>query len=285
MLVTFATGYGQPFDDFVDFERDASDWNYFTFDKNTHTGNIWQIGVPGKSVFDSAYSPVHAIVTDTMHPYPANDTSTFIITHIRPLNAGGNESLQLNFHFKMQTDSLTEFGKVEASTDQGVNWINLMTQDSALQFTWLEPKPVLTGSSNGWQYFSLELRSLTYIFGYSDTLLYRFTFISDSIETGKAGWMLDDFQFIDGWEGIDDNYSDHVVSIVPNPTTGIIKLNFTSERKHNHIQVLNTSGQVVYKTSDYREDYLNLSHLQPGVYFIRYSSENQSYTGKFILVK
>jgi len=44
--------------------------------------NVWQIGKPQKSIFKSAYSIPNAIVTDTINPYPINDTSSFIITHI-----------------------------------------------------------------------------------------------------------------------------------------------------------------------------------------------------------
>jgi len=42
---------------------------------DTQANNIWQVGKPAKSQFNSAYSIPNAIVTDTLHPYPSNITS------------------------------------------------------------------------------------------------------------------------------------------------------------------------------------------------------------------
>src|SRR5680860_1850189 len=49
---------------------------------DTAGGNSWSIGAPDKTVFTSAYSPSNVIVTDTLDPYPMNDTSSFIIKHL-----------------------------------------------------------------------------------------------------------------------------------------------------------------------------------------------------------
>ena len=39
--------------------------------------NIWQIGVPHKTFFNTAYTLPNAIVTDTMNVYPVNNSSAF----------------------------------------------------------------------------------------------------------------------------------------------------------------------------------------------------------------
>ena len=68
-------------------------WYSFSFDDTCHINkieidttsnpnNIWQIGCPNKTEFDSANSFPNCIVTDTANPYPINDTSIFIIKHI-----------------------------------------------------------------------------------------------------------------------------------------------------------------------------------------------------------
>lgn len=41
--------------------------------------NIWQIGKIQKMIPDTAFYPSNAIITDTVHPYPANNYSVFII--------------------------------------------------------------------------------------------------------------------------------------------------------------------------------------------------------------
>src|SRR5690349_9118432 len=62
-------------------------WNFDVADTTTskilfdttHLNNIWQIGKPQKTAFDSAYSPLNVLVTDTINTYPINDTSIFTI--------------------------------------------------------------------------------------------------------------------------------------------------------------------------------------------------------------
>jgi hypothetical protein len=276
--------YGQ-FQYIIDFDSPWSENNHIIIDTISNPNNLWQIGVPNKPVFDSAYSITHALVTDTLNSYPINDTSSFILKHIRQGELGGNESLQLNFWFKMNTDSLSDYGKVEASIDNGITWVNLMTEDTTYYLQWIEPKPVLTGNSNGWQHFALELNMLTYELGYSDTLLYRFTFISDSIQTNKDGWMIDDFLLADWWEGIEDNNSKESLLMYPNPTSGIIYINEENFARDNHISIINNIGQVVFETTLNEKQNLDIRSLQNGVYVIIYEVEGNRQTDKIILSK
>ena len=52
------------------------------------TNSVWQIGPPNKEVhFKSASTVPNVIVTDTINPYPINDTSRF---QIKILNEWGN---------------------------------------------------------------------------------------------------------------------------------------------------------------------------------------------------
>lgn len=268
----------------IDFDSPYSENNHIIIDTVTNPNNIWQIGIPDKTVFDSAYSLTHAIVTDTLNYYPVNDTSYFILKHIRPGNQGGNESLQLNFWFKFNSDTLTDYGMVEASIDNGLSWINLLTDDVTYNLQWLEPKPVLTGNSNGWEHFALELNMLTYELGYSDTLLYRFTFISDSVQTNKDGWMLDDFQLADWWEGIEEYSNSNLINIYPNPTKGEISIENNNEQTQNYnIEIVDISGKTILK-KDIQLNKLRLD-LPNGLYFIKLSSEENIYMKRLIIEK
>lgn len=53
---------------FIDFDSPYSENNHIIIDTVLNPDNIWQIGVPYKTVFDSAYSLTHAIVTGTLTP-------------------------------------------------------------------------------------------------------------------------------------------------------------------------------------------------------------------------
>lgn len=206
-----------------------------------------------------------------MNPYPINDTSSFIIQHIRPGNQGGNESLLLDFYFKLNTDTLTDYGTIEVSVDNGSTWINLLTQDTNYGFYWLSQKPILSGTTNGWQHFSEELNSLTYTVGYSDILLYKFTFVSDSIQTNKDGWMLDDFNFHDWWEGIQEIQNDNLFSIYPNPTSDELQIHRKKISTNERVQVLNFTGQVLIDKNYFSNNVISTKELSNGIYLLKYS--------------
>jgi len=268
----------------IDFDSPYSENNHIIIDTVSNLNNIWQIGVPDKTVFDSAYSITHAIVTDTLNPYPVNDTSSFILKHIRPGVFGSNESLQLNFWFKFNSDTLTDYGMVEASIDNGVTWINLMTEDVTYSLHWLEPKPILTGNSDGWEHFSLELNMLTYAIGYSDTLLYKFTFISDNIQTNKDGWMIDNFQLNDWWEGIDEFENSDKVNIYPNPSNGNVTIESSIINLRNlRIEIYNEIGILVLN-KELNSNNLRLD-LPNGMYFIKLIDDKKIYLKKLMIKK
>jgi len=268
----------------IDFDSPYSENNHIIIDTASNPDNIWQIGVPNKTVFDSAYSLTHALVTDTFNPYPINDTSSFILKHIRPGELGGNESLQLNFWFKMNSDSLSDYGKVEASNDNGMTWVNLMTEDTTYYLQWIEPKPVLSGNSNGWQHFALELNMLTYVLGYSDTLLYRFTFISDSVQTNKDGWMLDDFHLADWWEGIEEFSNSDLIDIYPNPSSGEISIvNHTKTTNDYQVEIMDIGGKTVLR-EEIKTNKLNLN-LPNGLYLMKLKNDDKIYMKKLIIKK
>lgn len=282
ILILSQTAFGQNWYN-IDFDSPDSENNHIIIDTVSNLNNIWQIGVPDKPVFDSAFSLTHAIVTDTINHYPVNDTSSFFLRHIRQGDDGGNWSLQLNFWFKMDTDTLTDVGIVEASIDNGLNWVNLMTEDVTYELQWLEPKPVLSGNTNGWKHFSLELNMLTYTLGYSDTLLYRFTFISDSIETNKDGWMIDDFQLADIWEGIEEISNNDMIRIYPNPSNGELSIVNKNDEfiRDYRIEISDLSGKVIYG-KEVNSNKINLD-LPGGFYLMKIMERENIYMKKFII--
>ena len=68
------------------FDSQSSADSQIVIDYNSNTNNIWQIGQPSKIVFDSARSPIRAIMTDNQQvknigdailPYLKLDVITF----------------------------------------------------------------------------------------------------------------------------------------------------------------------------------------------------------------
>ncbi len=259
-----AMAQGFPHDYIIDFE---SGIGYISIDTASNPNNVWQIGQPLKTLFDTAYSGTNAIVTDTLNPYPINDTSSFTLTHVRSYKPlwGGN-TFYLNFWYKIDTDSAGDYGMVEMSNDGGMTWIDILTQATNFGAQWIGPLPSLSGQQAGWQYFSLEAGTLSYMGAINDTVLYRFTFISDSIQNNYEGWMIDEISIWDDWEGL-SQYPNDYVSLYPNPSTGLVHLesNFL-DLVDCHMHVYNATGELLLDKP--YDGALNLD-LPNGTYYLR----------------
>jgi hypothetical protein len=217
-----------------------------------------------------------------LNSYSSNGTSIFILKHVRPGIFGVNWTLLLDFYYKMNSDTLTDFGMIEASIDNGSSWINLMTQDTTYGLYWQAPKPVLTGNINSRTHFSLNLTNITYVVGYSDTVLYRFTFISDSNQTNKDGWIIDNFYFEDIWEGIPE-FQNNIVSIYPNPTNERLFIERTQDNNSAYIKVFDQTGKLIMDDSSFKGEELDTKQLENGCYILKYSDSKNCYMKKFIV--
>ena len=95
----------------------------------------------------------------------------------------------------------------------------------------------LTGSSNGWEWFELYAGGVDeFDINYIDTVMFKFTFISDSIENNKEGWMLDDIYIDDfGDSSIDDfKWNNFNSFIFPNPSADFISIKYENSIKSKY---------------------------------------------------
>jgi Secretion system C-terminal sorting domain len=182
----------------IDFENYSGE-HCLLIDSINNPKNIWQIGVPNKKIFTSAHSSPNVISTHLSESYPTNDTSRFLLHN----DGKTTPNIGLVFDFYVDTDSLKDFCKVEILADKasgGQIWVDPLKNDSIYPFRWIGKKPILTGTSLGWQRFHLDYKSWRYgndtlpSYLISDEVLFRFTFISDSIETNQDGWMMDNIR-------------------------------------------------------------------------------------------
>jgi len=242
--------------------------------------NQWQIGKPHKVVFDTAspYTPPNVIVTDTLNPYRPNDTSVFIVRHNFIFSPG----ISLNFKYQLDIDSGAK-AKVEISGDNGLNWINPITQDTTYMFYWGFVKPRLDTSYHTWKAFQLNMDPWMNAlpggadsfphYRTSDTILFRFTFISDSDTSHHDGWMIDNF-FIENaiMEGaVKPALNDNSLSIYPVPSKGNIYYHNSSQLTgKTSIRIYNQQGNEVYRIGDLPcSGFLNFS-LPNGNYVLKY---------------
>lgn len=203
---------------YFDFETDDYYADTIYLDTISSLTNSWQIGSPQKTILSNALSEPNVIITDTINPYPINDSSNFIYQHIAWLGASYGQLAALHGYYMVDSDS-TDFGDIEISLDMGNNWTSLIS-DSAINtyISWYLQTPELFGNSNGWQYFHVELAYFAFANNVQagDTILLKFSFTSDSIQTNRGGLMYDNLAFDEIVEGIEelDQTKRHLVKIV-----------------------------------------------------------------------
>jgi hypothetical protein len=249
--------------------------------------NCWQVGQPSKAFFNEAFSPPLAIVTDTLNPYPVNSNSSFTFTIPPPLVQTFTTFFQ--FYQKYDTDTIQDYGTVEASYDGGSSWSQLKdsicpTFWQCIEFAW-EPDYVLgtgetfphmlnpSGHSQEW------IRSRFYwwwtvpVDGYPafpDSIMVRFTFHSDATPSTKEGWMIDNILVgvRDEGSGIDDSYPNRHTRVNPNPLTGESKVSIDLPYRKLEFSVYDLTGKNLFsQCSDSGEELiLERSDFRPGVY-------------------
>ena len=281
-----------PYTTFFNFE-DSDNMPYLAIDSNFNSNGNWQIGAPQKSIFNSAVSSPYVIVTDSINSYQANDTSSFVITI--PLQSYATDYF-LTGNYYVDSDSLKDFGKIEYSHDNGATWI--LVSDDTTTFvknngdTISFPNhysnvslPILTGSSSGWKYFSIDLLDAYNIYGMGngpdvDTALYRFSFISDSIVENRDGLMFDDLQIVNVYAfGLNESISS-ALNVYPNPNS-THKLNIQNGNIVK-VEVYSIEGKLMQVEEREQIKTFSIESLPLGQYVLKLYDTERIYAQKFI---
>jgi len=257
-------------------------------DTTSNPDNIWQIGSPQKAIFNSALSAPNAIVTDTVNPYPVNDTSSFTIIHIATEGWLYGMGIHVRGYYRVNSDTITDYGKFEFSADLGLTWTDADSSSSnnCCRPGYYQELPVFSGNSSGWKPFMYCLCSDMDIVNEGDTILYRFTFISDSIQSSKDGLMFDEFDFWELVESTQEVLISDLIEVFPNPMSSYFAVSSSMELNSNkRIQIINTSGQVLYNDPNFEGQKVNVQFLQSGVYYLKYSTGNNYSLKKIVVIR
>lgn len=273
---------------------------YVSFPNDSN--NIWQLGKPNKVFFDSAYSGTYAVITDTINPYPASNHSYFDIQIVSNTSSPNGNRI-VGFKHQFETDSLKDGGFIEASYDNGKTWINAINQHPdyrPIMFrtenfysnkdTLLNGKIGFSGKSKGWIYSRIQWIWVMPRKKIPDTIILRFNFISDSIQTNKAGWMIDDLMISRVDQGSSVNsILEHVpyFEITPNPMNDKSRIQIIGNSGINYtVSVLNILGQTVKNIEIINEEaLLSNENLKQGIYFVQLKNESQIIATKKIVVE
>ena len=172
-----------------------------TIDLNSNPTNIWQIGLPQKTLLNTAWSSPKVIITDTINTYPVNDTSSFTIesTAIEASSSINWSNFSLQFHYFVDSDTLSDFGLIEFSPDNGITWIDIINDPFySAYLEWVVNNdvgglPVLTGASGGWMEANVNMRQLGVFLDIQPgtVFMWRFSFVSDAFQNNRDGLMYD----------------------------------------------------------------------------------------------
>jgi hypothetical protein len=276
-----------------DFNSPDDSTFYFFSTDTSQSDNIWQQGVPVKSVFTSGYYGPKAFVTDTLNPYPVNNISSFEYSIINcnaetaAQNCGGYWGTSMQVTYMIHSDDSIDGGTIEISHN-GSPFINII-DDPGIEIQGeiytvndtIESlgKPGFSGNTDEWKFFYIWFSSF---FGL-DTVTLRFTFASDSIQTNKDGWLIGFISMGGEFEGIEKIHYDNLISVYPNPTSDELRVVSAKISDNSRVQILNLQGQVLYDNENFKGDLINIQQLPNGVYLLKYSDSKYFAVKKFVV--
>jgi hypothetical protein len=272
--------FENPYHSNCGFFPDPETW----LDTNSLVNQVWQIGQPQKVIFDSSYTLPNSIVTKLDTSYPPNDTSSFIFRElITSQLSAGYFAFFVEGYFKINSDTISDYGYIEFSPNNGISWHKLSPMISYPNGS-NKIDSIFTGNTNGWAYFGSFVGGYNYNIQSGDTVAYRFTFISDSVQTNKEGWILDNIGFDFIGESVPEIENANLINISPNPTNNNLIINRNPTNTKEIIQVFNYTGQIVLENSNFKGRYIDTRQLQNGFYLLKYSN-NKSYCIKKFIVQ
>jgi hypothetical protein len=280
----------------MDFYYSDSSVVYFD---TLNPNNLWQIGVPQKTVFNNAhpFSLSTAIVTDTLNHYGVNDTSSFEIR----FSIGGewvNPYIHfwLSGYYYVNSDTLTDYGTIEISIDNGNTWLDILNDSIYDVHNFFYPnfnpvKPTLTGNSFEWKQFDFVFDRLfnQHNVQLSDTIILKFSFISDSVQTYKDGLMYDNFTFfrmtdVSSVEEID--YS-NLIHLYPIPTQNEVFISIDEQLNQDkfNFTIVDVLGKQVLSGTHIRNKPIDISSLPNGYYVLQVQAEERNVSKHLIITR
>lgn len=272
----------------------------------TNLTNIWQIGLPQKTIFNSAYSVPNVIVTDTVNNYPVNNLSYFdlIIPSLGYSLLGWNTCV--SFKHKIYSDTMMDGGYIEVKYHKDSAWKNIAYDTLhysqgylPMEFncenlyrtndTLFDGTPGFSGTSDWvttqlqwiWSFMAKEM----YV---PDTLRLRFNFISDSVNTNKEGWMIDNLEItvypVCG--SIEEINSENLISVSPNPVSesALVELKIKDNESYT-AELYNIFGQKIKDFPEIKNNRFTIErgNCESGMYFLILKKENNLLASKKIL--
>jgi hypothetical protein len=196
----------------------------------------------------------------------------------------GYPKVDIGGWYNVDSDTLTDFGYIDFSPDKGNTWYLADNHHGYCLWGPGEELPTFNGNSGGWKHFYYCL-DLPVQVNLNDTILYRFTFISDANQTNKDGLMFDNLHFEDWSEGIEELNGD-LISIYPNPFITHTTIKSSIYLKNATFVLYNSFGKIVMEILDFSGESitLNRDELTNGLYILEIKENDFVIATKKIMV-
>lgn len=257
------------------------------------TTNVWQIGSPQKTIFDSAGTRPYALVTDTLALYPAGNTSQVYLSVPMWINWG---IFALRWKQKLDMVPDHDGGIIEYSLDTGNSWHNVFHDPQLYNFygfqtsnhdTLLNGANAFSGTDSTWRDIWLCF-DMSWLSVWTDSIRFRFTLSSDSLGGGHEGWLIDDMMaHITAVHTVSEFPQEDYIKVYPNPADDGMQIQLRKTNGYHLIEemeLIDASGRVVNKWSKLPvKYYLDTRPYTDGNYVLRIRSNLQTETVKIII--
>ncbi len=262
---------------------------------DTAGGNVWQVGPPQKTIFNAPATVPNVIVTDTINAYPANDTSSFYFEVPVWINWG---IFAVQWKQKLDLDSAMDVGTLSYSGDGGATWTEVFGDPALYNFYGFQPTNVdtvqngmtgFTGTDTTWRDIWLCYQmSWLQQFSVNDTITFRFTITSDSLNNQSEGWMIDNLMcHLTMTHTAKGEQRDAYQKVFPSVTTGVVNIETMALTEYHiieNMQLIDGAGRVVREWKNVPTRYwIDIADQPNGNYTLRIQTNKQVNTFPVIL--
>ncbi len=277
-----AQSYNQYFDG-----ADTSANNSIIINYDTSSLNIWQVGRPQKIIFDSAATLPNALVTDTINLYPINNTSRFTFKIVPWVTWG---LLAIQWKQKLDMELHHDGAIIEYSIDTGNTWQNVFNDPHVYTFygfqvanqdTLLSGEYAMSGTDSVWRdlWLCFDMSWLSF----NDSIYFRYTFKSDSVNNNNEGWMIDNLMaHITILHPVKEVNKKDYLNIYPNPGKGVVNVEIQKIQDFHMIEnmeLITATGTLIKQWRNIPGKFwFDTSKFPDGIYFLKVKTNIKSET-------
>lgn len=266
---------------------DTSATNSIIIMLDTSSSNIWQIGKPQKIIFDSAATFPNALVTDTINNYPDSNVSRFTFKIVPWFNWG---ILALQWKQKLDMDLHHDGGIIEYSVDTGVTWTNVFNDPHVYylygflptnQDTLPTSEYAFSGTDSTWRDVWLCF-DMTWL-SFNDSIYFRYTLKTDSINNNKDGWMIDNMMaHISIMHPVKEVDKNDYMNVYPNPAKDFVNIEMEKIQDFHIIEDMKFISQDGKILKEWKNEptkfWFDVRNYPDGLYFLKVKTNLKSET-------